>query len=375
MTQNKTQVTITITGGHLTPALAVMEEIKLRYPAWHMVFVGRKTSLEGSSARSEEREMVEKLGVEFLPITAGRIKRDLDFHSILAFLKIPVGFFQSARYIIRIKPRVIVSFGGYVAFPVAMMAYFFGIPVVTHEQTTRPGLANRIIAKIAKKVAVNFPDIGNLGVPEKLVVTGLPIRKILYDPPKTSSIRITDSHPLVLIVGGSTGSVSINEVVFKALPKLLNNFTVIHQVGRLSETNAFTVKKSLDSAIRDRYFPVVYLSSDFYAWALKHAACVVGRSGANTVTEVAATGAIALWIPLPWAARNEQYHNAKFLEKQGTSLIIEQSSLTPDALCDGVVDLLEKKDERKKAAARLSHAFPRDSARRFVDLLSHVISS
>lgn len=140
---------IVITGGHLTPALAVME--KLREQGWQIVFFGRQHALEGDSSVSVEYQTITKLGISFISLTAGRLQRSFTRYTVFSFLKIPIGFIQSFYYLIKFKPTVILSFGGYVALPVALAGWMLKIPIVTHEQSVVPGLANKIIFKFAKK--------------------------------------------------------------------------------------------------------------------------------------------------------------------------------------------------------------------------------
>ncbi len=365
-----------ITGGHLTPALATIEEIFRKFPEWRMVFVGRKHALEGSRTISEEYRIIHDLGMTFLPLTTGRFKQDKSPATILSLLKIPVGCIQSLYYLLRHRPTVIISFGGYVAFPIAITGWILGIPVVTHEQTMRPGLANRMIARVARVIAVNTTDaVHQFKSRANVIVTGLPMRGDILHAPKKSPIPIPTDTPLLLIVGGSTGSVSVNTVVFDALPKLVSHYTVLHQVGSLSQEKAEAAKFRLPEQMRTRYLPFPYLSSPLYAWALKHTVLLIGRSGANTVMEAAASGAIAIWIPLPWASGNEQYHNAQVLVARGSSVILKQSLLTPKTLLDTIADMMATKEEKKRAAKEIAAEIPHDGASKLVDIVEHIISS
>lgn len=373
-TMNHPMRTLMITGGHVTPALATIEEIASRRPAWRMVFVGRKHALEGSVVESEEHRLVTGLGIRFLPITAGRLKREGGFAALSAFLKIPVGLVQAFGHVLRERPDVIVSFGGYVALPVAVAAYMLRIPVVTHEQTTRPGLANRIIGRIAERICVSFPDTaGVFGDPARTVVTGLPVRTAVLDAPKAAPFEHIGKTPILLIVGGSTGSISINTAVFSALPSLLRDFVVIHQVGRASEALISGVRAKLPEALRKRYIAKAYLSAHEYSWAIHHAKIVIGRSGANTVTELALAGAVSVCIPLPWSANHEQLHNAQYLVTGG-SFLLPQNRLSPETLLSAVADVLAGWDTRKALATRLSSVLPRDGARRFVGVVESVLA-
>lgn len=359
---------VIVTGGHVTPALATIGQIMSRYPTWEIVFVGRRIALEGQRIESEEYRLVRGLGIRFISIVAGRIKRDAGILTFLAVCKIPIGLVQALWIIMTERPDVIMSFGGYVAVPIVIAAWIGRIPIVTHEQTTRPGLANRFIARLATRICVSFP--GQEAFFSKSVIqTGLPLRKSIFLS-GTSAEFTLDSHvPTLFVTGGSTGSVSINRVVYEALPLLLKHFTVMHQVGRFSIGTAIAVQKKLSIGEASRYHPMAYLSDTAYAWVLQHAALVVGRSGANTVMEVAALGKIAVWIPLPWASEYEQQSNAEFLVHAGSASMIDQASFTPTSLVDAVTSMMEKRHEYTSAAERLAKTIPRDGADRVVDVL------
>lgn len=362
-----------MTGGHITPAIATIEEIRSRFPDWKIVFVGRKYALEGKRVIAEEWRIIKEMDIRFVPIVAGRLKREGSVSTLVALLKVPVGLLQACLFVLREKPDMVVSFGGYVALPVALSARLFGVPVVTHEQTTRPGLANRIISWVATKICVTFPGTEKmLSKKRNVILTGLPIRSDILRPPSDAQFTLDRSKPLLLIVGGSTGSVSVNEAVFKALPDLLLRYTVIHQVGRYSVERSEAVIRSLPPSQRERYIVRPYLRPQEYSWALHAASLVIGRSGANTVTEIALAGAVALFIPLPWAANNEQLHNAEVLLPYG-SVILPQKKLSAKTILAHVSSILSNIDERKEMALRMAHTLPHDGAKRFTDVIEHCL--
>lgn len=365
---------VMITGGHVTPAIAAIDEMRVRYPSWQIVFVGRKVAIEGERVLSEEYHLVTKMGLTFLPLVAGKLKREGGIGAAISLAKIPIGFVQSLWYVWRERPDIIVSFGGYVALPVVIAGWIVRVPVVTHEQTRVPGLANRIIARMAVRTCISFPDSQNArGLSGELIYTGLPIRSSVFHPPKTTSFPLPqEGKPLMLVVGGSTGAKSINSVVYDALPRLLDTWTVIHQVGRISQGTALRVKASL-ARRKESYIPVPYLSETDYSWAMNHADIVIGRSGANTVTELAAAGKVALFIPLPWSAGNEQYHNARFLEEAGSARILTQDRLSAASLLKAIHLLMHNKNERNRIAKNIAQEIPRDGAARLVDAIFGVM--
>lgn len=367
-------ITLMITGGHVTPAIATIEAIQRSHPNWRLIFIGRKYSLEGTKVLSEEYRLIHDLGLAFMPITAGRLKRDFGMGTFFSLLKVPVGFAQAFILLFRKRPDGILSFGGYVALPVALCAKLLGIPVVTHEQTTRPGLANRIIARIASRVCVSFAEsTAMLPKTARVEVTGLPVRSAVLTPPKTPPFLLSADTPVLFIVGGSTGSVSINKAVFAALKQLLADFTVVHQVGRLSVEAGKKAANSLPPALQKRYIHKAFFSAEEYSWALHHGTIIIGRAGANTVTELALSGAVAVLIPLPWSAGNEQFHNAKVLEKAG-SILLEQRQLTASSLIAAVKRIMTDLPERKEKARALAAVEPRDGAERLTRVVSEVLT-
>ncbi len=362
---------IMITGGHVTPAIATIQEIRSLHPDWDIVFVGRRTAFEGEQTLSEEYRLISAMHIPFFPITAGRLKREGGIAAAVALCKVPVGFIQALVHLIRHRPDIIVSFGGYVALPVVVAGWLLRVGVVTHEQTRKPGIANQMISALAKRTCVSFPD--TKGLSGHVVYTGLPMRGSVFHPPKEPSFPLPEGkRPILLIVGGSTGAASVNAVVYDALPALLKTYTVIHQVGRISLARATDVKHAL---IRDadQYVVLPYISESDYSWALRHATMVLGRSGANTVFEIAATGKVALFIPLPWAANNEQYYNALYLQQAGSASILNQNKLSPDALCTHIQEIMDSLEKREQAAKTFAISVPHDGAARLVRVIGESI--
>lgn len=364
-----------MTGGHITPAVATIEELRARHPSWEIVFVGRKTALEGYITHSEEYRIIPGLGLKFLPITAGRLKREGGLGAVFSLMKFPVGVFQAVWYLARQQPALVVSFGGYIALPVVLASRLWRIPVVTHEQTMRPGLANRIISRLATAICVSFPEAATrFDTRANIVVTGLPVRKSVLHPPKGAPFSLDAKAPLLFIVGGSTGSTSVNDVVFKSLPILLSQYTVVHQVGRVSGGAAKRIQDMLEPSLRSRYHAMPYLSTESYSYLVNKATIVIGRSGANTVTEIAVLGKVAIFIPLPWSANQEQYHNAMILKDAGSALVLEQRNFTPESLIKDIYTVMNNLPAmRRKAKAYAAH-IPQDGAQRFVKVIADTLS-
>ncbi len=372
MTKSK-QIKILVTGGHITPAIAVIEELRMRFPDWEIALAGRSYAFDRERTPSEEKRLAGRSHMRFIPIETGRLTRTWSVHTFLSLLKIPRGFVQAWRLLIREKPAIILSFGGYVALPVVIGGWLLGIPSVTHEQTRVIGLANRLIELLAKKIAISFPDQQHRYLQSKVVYTGLPIRKEMLNVPKNFSLPIQTTLPIVFITGGSTGARSMNEVLFACLPELVKKYMVIHQTGSLSLARAKDIKEGLPPGERSRYHVLQYVDMPAYAWIFYRAHFLIGRSGANTVGEAATIGKVAIWIPLPWSSGGEQKANAGYLAGAGSSIVIDQRALTPATLLATIGQMESDFDSYQAHAKSFARSMPRDGARRVVDLLCDVL--
>lgn len=361
---------IVFCGGHVTPALAVIEALKEKHPEYRIAFLGRRRAFEGKRVESLEYKEVQKVGIPFYGITTGRLQRFVSFTGFFSLLKIPVGCIQALVLLLRLRPKLVVSFGGYVALPTCLAAAFLGIPVVTHEQTRVVGLANRIIARLSKRIFVSFAYQLTSIDAKKTVVTGLPLRKSIFSPPEHPSFPLPkEPLPIIYITGGSTGALTMNDKLFPVIGELTNRYRVVHQTGDLSFDKALDLKKRLAHA--DRYVPIRTLVAGDVSWLLKHAVLVIGRSGANTVSEVAVAGPDALFIPLPWSGGSEQYKNAQALEALGRAKICDQENFLKTKFLEDVEALAKQKRKSVKHDA----SFVADGAINVVSQIDILLSS
>jgi len=333
--------TIIVTGGHLTPAQAVIDVLQKKYPSWNIVWVGRKYAFEGTKTQSAEYENIVRLGIPFVSLTTGRLQRKFSFYTIPSLLKIPVGIVQSMLILKKYKPALVVSFGGYIALPVALAAYVLRIPVLTHEQTHHIGASNKIIGLVAKKICVTFPETLSEVPKEKGVLTGLPIRKEIFSPPAKPSFPMPNSRlALLYITGGSTGAQSLNDKLFPFIEKLLESWVVVHQTGEISYKKALKTKESVRH--QERYIIAPFFQGEDVAWLLHHARVVIGRSGANTVAELSAVGTPAVLVSLPWAGGNEQEQNARAYVQTGNAVLLDQDSVSEENVMNTLHTLTKK---------------------------------
>lgn len=369
---------IILTGGHLTPALALLPKLSDEY---EILFIGRKHAFEGDEALSMEYKTLKDLGVPFKTITTGRLERRFTFYTIPSLLKVPIGFIQSLMILFQYKPRLVFSFGGYVALPVSLAAFLLGIPIVTHEQTVLGGLSNRIIAPIAKKICISFRESGKYFPAQKTILTGNPLRKELFETPKdepTISVS-TKTLPLLYVTGGSSGSHSINILIEQVLETLVRKYVVIHQIGDTIAYKDFdrlcARKEKLSKKMQENYIPLRSVSASELSWIYKQAALLIGRSGANTVYEILSFGVPSLLIPLPWAGKGEQEANARLVENVGLGKMVRQEKLTPNLFLSTLDEMLSKREKFRENASKASQFVIPNADKNILEVLRDVARS
>lgn len=366
------KVKIVICGGHLSPALAVIEELVKR-GNFDIYYFGRLHSLEGDKALALEVKIIGGLNIPYFTLTTGRLERHFGRTMFTSLFKVPIGLFQSIYHLFKIKPNFVLSFGGYVALPVCFAAWLMRIPIITHEQTSVLGLSNKIISRFAKILCLARDDTKNIPRKVKTLVTGNPIRVSVTKPQNSFKEFGNKRLPLILVTGGSLGSMSINSEMGKIIPQLVKKFRIIHQCGSSKNDNDYkyliNMKNSLPDEIKMNYLLVKHIEPNQIGDILRKSSLVIGRAGANTVTEIASVGVPAILIPLPWSGGNEQELNASFLEKEGLVKVIKQENLNSNSLLDTVNDFFANIDFYKNNADRVRSFFPIDAAEKIVNLI------
>lgn len=354
-------MTISISGGHLTPALAFIDYVRSHHPDVSIEFIGRKYTQSNQSQHSRERQEIESREVTFHSLQVPKFNSRNPLRLIHDGLRYPMALLQALHILLKHRPSVFLSFGSYQAVPISLAAYILRIPIITHEQTRPGGAANKIISKIATKVAITFLDSSQAFPSSKVVLTGNPVRsELLKKQAKPSWFKAALDKPLIYITGGNQGSYLINSVVEQALPQLTHSYNVVHACGP-STSNA-DYKRSLQKAKRrlpshraKRYVVREWVKATELGWLYHHAACVVSRAGANTIGELILTRTPALLIPLPFAKNDEQHLNAKLLADAGCAVILPQKKLNPTSLVDTIATITSRSRARSTKAARLEY--------------------
>lgn len=331
--------TIVLTGGHAaTTALSVLEEIRAQNLPWKVHFIGTRRAVEGKKVLTLESQILTRENVSFHPIIAGRIQRRFTIWTIPSLIKIPLSFFHALYLLLKIRPKVILSFGGFAGFPVVVAGKILGIPSVLHEQTAAAGRANIASALFAKTVALARESSAKHFSKKKIVVIGNPILSGFTKVRPKNKL----GEPLTLyITAGSRGSVTINTLVERILRKLLSEAKVIHQTGAMDEAKFKKIKDNLPAALSANYTVFGQINPRELQKIYSETDIVVSRAGANTVSEIIAAKRPALLIPIPWSYQNEQNKNALFARNFGIARVLNQETLTSKALLKEI-NLLEK---------------------------------
>lgn len=316
---------LVITGGHISPALAVIESLP---KGVEVVFLGRKHAFEGDTSFSFEYEEISKRGIPFIHLPSARLQRSVTRHTFPSLFRLPNSVRLARSLLKQIAPDVVLSFGGYIGLPVVTAAATLNIPSVIHEQTTRAGFANKLSSRFASKICISWESSRQFFPEKKTILTGIPLRREILDSKKPKTVK--SALPHLYITGGSGGSHAINRLVTNHLQELLSIASITHQTGDTKEFNDFetcqALKKDLPASLRDRYRVEKFLFSEDAALEIATADLVVGRSGINTVSELIYFEKPSLCIPLPTGQRGEQQENAQLIASLGLGRFLRQEN-------------------------------------------------
>lgn len=339
------------TGGHIFPGLAVAQ--CLQENGWHVEWLGSKGGMEESLVAKHH------IQVHLIGVTG------LRGNGVLGWIKAPLSLSQAileARKVIKkLRPDVVVGFGGFASGPGGIAAFLTNVPLVIHEQNAVAGMTNKILAKVAKQVFQAFPKV--FSESEKVKTVGNPIRrdfKLLNQ--KQSSNHDDSGFTKVLVVGGSRGALALNKWVPQILKDLINDGDVVvrHQVGkaRVKETTGYYETSGVHN--KNQYELLEFI--DEMAASFEWADVLICRAGASTVAEVAAAGVCAVFVPFPYAVDDHQTANANWLVKQDAALLIAEKDLNKDEAIEKILALIGSKKSIKKMASNAKAAAYLESA-------------
>lgn len=320
------------TGGSVVPLLAVAEEMAKQRPGTKFLFIGTRRG-------DPEKLLAEKKNISYQGIFCGKLRRYFSFRNIIDLVFLILGFIQSIFIILEFKPQAILSAGGFVAVPLSIAAWFCRVPVFIHQQDIIPGLTNKIIAPLAKKITVSFEESLKDYSRNKVILTGNPVRSEILKGSRQRAVEkfgLQKEWPVLLIIGGGTGALFINQIVFKIIPKLSEFCQIIHLTGRGKNKGAEIKNK--------RYHQYEFLNQEMPD-AFCVADLVVSRAGLGVLTELAALAKPAILIPIP---DSHQEANAKYFLKNEAAVVLNQKILTEEELLKKIQDLLNSPKDLKK---------------------------
>lgn len=351
------------TGGHIIPIIAVAREIRRIYPEKDLNFsyLGPKNKL-GEILLSQE-------GIKTKTIFSGKIRRYFSFQNFVDILfKIPIGIIQSFFHIFISAPDLIFSKGGYGSLPTVISGWILQVPIFLHESDIVPGLTNRISSRFALEVFVSFPRTQHFSR-KKMLLVGNPIRREILEGSTEKAkelFNLTGEKPVVLILGGSQGAQSINDVLLGVLPGLLRSFELIHQCG---EKNYNQVKSEVKVVLSKKLEKYYHLCSFLKEIELKHAYraadLIISRAGSGSIFEIAALKKPSILIPFPAAASEHQLKNAYAYAENGAGLVMEESNLTSNFFLERVKYLFFH-PQRLKEMEKGAEAFSQPQAARII---------
>lgn len=324
------------TAGHVTPNIALLP--RLKELGYDIRYIGSRDGIE--------KKLIEQYDIPYYGISSGKLRRYFDWKNFSDPFRVIKGYGQARSLLKKLKPDVVFSKGGFVSVPVIMAAKHRRIPAVIHESDITPGLANKLAIPNATKVCCNFPETLKYLPPDKAVLTGSPIRQELLSGNPLNGLtycHFKAGKPVIMIIGGSSGSQFINETIRGLLPELLKDYQVLHLCGKgnLDET--------LDNT--EGYAQFEYANkelSDMFALA----DIVVSRAGANAICELLALRKPNILIPLSASAsRGDQILNARSFERQGFSVVIEEEQLSQEVLLEAIRNLFKNRSQYTEAMA------------------------
>jgi UDP-N-acetylglucosamine--N-acetylmuramyl-(pentapeptide) pyrophosphoryl-undecaprenol N-acetylglucosamine transferase len=324
------------TGGHFYPLIAVAEAI-------HAI-VARERLLEPQlfyiAPTPYDEEALFQNDIAYIKGSAGKVRRYASIANVTDFFRTGFGVIGAFFTLLRLYPDVVFSKGGYASVPTVIAAHLLHIPIVIHESDSKPGRANLLAAKYATRIAITFESsiaFFPKSSQNKIARTGIPVRAKLSEPlPEGAAqeLGLDLTVPTVFIIGGSTGSVRINELILSGLPDLVASVNVIHQTGKVNyeEVKSTAGVILANSPHKERYHVFPYLSLESIRRAAGAATVIVSRAGSTSITEISLWGKPAILIPIPENVSHDQRTNAYAYARTGAAVVLEEDNMTPHIL-------------------------------------------
>lgn len=348
------------TGGHIFPAVAIANEIKAKYPACEILFVGAKGRMEMTR--------VPEAGFPIKGVNIAGLQRKLDLKNLLLPLKVLQSYAQARAIINEFKPQVAIGVGGYASGPLLMAAQLKGIPTLIQEQNSYAGVTNKILARRAKKICVAYSGMEAYFPKERIVITGNPVRSdmVRWKGKREEALNffgLQSDRPTVLAIGGSLGARSINEALAAHVTRFRDaGVQLIWQTGKSFAERASSMSGGgIQSQAFIQRMDLAYAAADV----------VISRAGALSISELCLVGKPAILVPSPYVAEDHQSKNALVLVKAGAALTVadrEASSI----LVDEALTLLRKTELKEKLSASILQLGVADAASRILKEIENI---
>lgn len=348
------------TGGHLFPAIAIAEEIKVQFDNAEIFFMGTKKRMES--------EILPKLGYKYTGTSVVGLPRKLSFKLIVFLVSLFIAFIQSLIKLIPFKPKVSIGTGSYISVPPLLAAKLLGSKIFLVESNSYPGVATKFLAPFASEIYLSFEKTKEYFKKDyKFVVTGTPVRKNLLERDRETAAKYFGLSPeikTILVLGGSLGAQSMNEKIFQIYLQLAKNYQLIWQTGNAH----FHQYKDLPR--NERVVILPFIEKMEYAYSMCD--LLVSRSGASTISEIVSQGIPAILIPSPNVTENHQYYNARTLfEKDAADILFDEEPA--DELYAKIVCLLEDELRLKKLSQNAKSLFQADASKVIVERIKKII--
>ena len=354
-------------GGHFYPIIAITEALQDIVREEHLI----PPKLYYLAPQPFDENALFENGITYVRIPAGKVRRYASLQNITDSFVTLAGTLYAIVVLFRLYPDVIVSKGGYGSIPTVLAARLLHIPVVIHESDAKPGRANLLAAKFAKKIAISFESAADYfpkKAKNKIARTGIPIRKALMRVENEGArqyLKLEENTPTVLVLGGSQGSMRINESIISSLPDLVSFANIIHQTGQANFKNVEGVARVAlaKSSHADRYHPFNYLSEVSLQRAAGVADVIVSRAGANSIAEIGFWKKPVILIPIPESVSHDQRSNAYAYAGTGAAVVIEEENLTPHLLASEIRRIIDTPELKKRMSTAAEGFTDPDAAR------------
>lgn len=361
-----------LVGGHLTPALSLADHALARKD--RVFLVGRCHTSENHSLPSLEPLEAQKRHIPFFPINTPKINQ-VNFVSLITLIPRLLQSTLEARRILQTqRPHAVVAFGSYVSVPVGFAAKSLGIPLFIHEQTAVAGLANRLLAPLAKTIAIGFKEAQSQFPQGKTSLVGNPIRPEFFQPAVKPAWVPKRNKPILYITGGSQGSAVINQVTASLYLQLTNKYRLVHQCGGAGSHRARELSekylKPLPATVQAQISLREWLSARETAWCYQNAQIIVSRAGANSVSEIICLALPSILVPLPQARFREQAQNAAIVSRLRSGVVIPQFNFNQSSLISSLDDLQNNYRSYKARAVKAASLIPQDAVNQLYQLIS-----